>query len=356
MCQGGFFYMKKVDYIIVGFGIAGIAISEHLLRRKKSFIIFDQNTSGATRTAGGVVNPVVLKRFHAVWKAQEFLNYAEPFYHALQHRLGTSFLNETTIQRVFNNYEEQNQWIASSDQKNLAPYLEASIIQDAVANWNHIYGMGTVNGSFQIETNGLINSFQEFLKKHDSIRFGRFDYNELNFIEDQVYYQDVTANKIVFAEGIQALDNPYFPSNCLIPKKGEYITIKAPELKLSSILKASFFVIPQGNDCYKVGATFAHGDLSNECTEKGKIQLTQKMEELLKVPFEVIHQEAGMRPTVKDHRPLLGKSLEKDHVYFLNGLGSRGLLMAPLLAKQLIELCEEGISVPKDIGIHRFTS
>lgn len=348
--------MKKVDYIVVGFGIAGIALCEHLLQREKSFVVIDQNSGGATLTAGGVVNPMVLKRFNAVWKASEFLNYAHPFYKALQGRLNDSILNEIAVQRVFNSFEEQNQWMASSDQKKLAPFLEPEIVRGPQESWQNTFGMGKVRGSFQIDTKVLIDSFKEYLRQRDAILFEPFNYKSVVCAEDLVQYKNVSATCIIFAEGAAALQNPFFPKEHLIPKKGEYITVKAPQLKLQTILKAGYFIIPLANDCYKVGATFAHGDLTLDCTQSGRTELEIKLKEVLKVPFEVISQEAGMRPTVKDHRPLLGKSKEFELVYFLNGLGARGLLMAPLLAHQLIQYTEDGIEIPEEVNIHRFKS
>ena len=55
--------VKKVDYIIVGLGIAGLSLCEVLLKANKSFVVIDQGTDAATLVSGGVFNPVVLKRF-----------------------------------------------------------------------------------------------------------------------------------------------------------------------------------------------------------------------------------------------------------------------------------------------------
>jgi glycine oxidase len=64
----------EVDYIIVGLGLAGLAFVEELLEAKKSFVVFENNSQTSSLVAGGVYNPVILKRFSPVWNAKEQKN------------------------------------------------------------------------------------------------------------------------------------------------------------------------------------------------------------------------------------------------------------------------------------------
>ena len=70
----------QVDYIIVGLGLAGIAFAEELRKNNKSFLVFEDNSQNSSLVAGGMYNPVVLKRFTPVWNAKEQLEIAIPFY------------------------------------------------------------------------------------------------------------------------------------------------------------------------------------------------------------------------------------------------------------------------------------
>ena len=62
-----------IDFIIVGNGLAGISFAEIALQNNKSILVFDNNSQPSSRIAGGLYNPVVLKRFSEVWKAKEQL-------------------------------------------------------------------------------------------------------------------------------------------------------------------------------------------------------------------------------------------------------------------------------------------
>ncbi|MFL2623860.1 MAG: FAD-dependent oxidoreductase [Flavobacteriaceae bacterium] len=69
-----------------------------------------------------------------------------------------------------------------------------------------------------------------------------------------------------------------------------------------------------------------------------------------------MQQRAGIRPTVIDRRPLVGQHRVHKNLYILNGLGSRGVLVAPTVAKNLIDFIEDEIQLSKDIDINRFTT
>ena len=72
--------------------------------------------------------------------------------------------------------------------------------------------------------------------------------------------------------------------------------------------------------------------------------------------FEVEFLKNGIRPTVADRRPLVGQHETHKNLYVMNGLGSRGVLIAPSIAKDLIAHIEDDITLPKEIDINRFKS
>ncbi len=347
--------MKKVDYIVVGLGIAGISLCEQLEASGRSFIVIDAAMNTATRIAGGVVNPVVLKRINPVWKAELFYEYAKPFYLKLQQKLGKDLVQDIQIHRIFATAEEQNDWIVASDSPVLEPFLSPEIIRNNNPAIHTPFGLGAVSGSFRVDTDILLDSYRDHLLKRGELIRAKFKYEEIKHVEAGIEYDGFLARNIVFAEGAAALDNPLINTDLLIPKKGEYLIIHAPELRSGSILKGPFFIIPVGNDKYQVGATFAHGDHTFDLTSEGKQKIMKAIKKMISCDFEPVDQIAGMRPTVKDRRPLLG-SWKDDRVYFFNGLGTRGLLMAPLLSEWLLSNMESGSSLPKEIDIKRFQS
>ena len=69
-----------LDYIVVGSGLSGITVAENLLSRGKKILVFDDNSQASSTVAGGIYNPVILKRFTLAWNANEHIEKALPFY------------------------------------------------------------------------------------------------------------------------------------------------------------------------------------------------------------------------------------------------------------------------------------
>ncbi|NND63191.1 MAG: FAD-binding oxidoreductase [Flavobacteriaceae bacterium] len=345
--------MEKLDYIIVGLGIAGVTFCEQLEAAGKSFIVIDAEESNATSVAGGVVNPVVLKRITPVWKAGEFMDVALPFYKKLSSKLNANFFSETAIQRIFYSAKEQNDWMIACDSKALSPFLSAEISKNENEAVKAPFGLGSVKQCFQINTGELLTRYRTHLKDSDRLVVSEFDYAEIEKFEDHFQYKNHSAKHLVFSEGSRIIQNPHFSIEAIIPKKGEYIIFESEELQLKTILKGSYFIIPLGENKYKAGATFAHGDTSLNITDKGRDQLIEGVRKMIQCDMNVVDQVSGMRPTVKDRRPILG-SLLSDSMYFFNGLGTRGLLMAPLLSNWLFRHIEEGLELPSEVNIRRF--
>ena len=147
--------------------------------------------------------------------------------------------------------------------------------------------------------------------------------------------------------------NPYFNDLPLDGTKGELLIIKAPDLKLDVVIKSSVFILPFGKDLYKIGATYDWSDKTNTPTEAGKQELLEKLSELISCDFEIVNHFAGVRPTVKDRRPLVGTHPIHSQLHVLNGLGTRGVMLGPYLANQLFQLIEENIPLEKEIDIIR---
>jgi glycine oxidase len=342
------------DYIIVGSGLASIMFAEQLRLHNKSFIVISNRSQQASVVASGLYNPVVLKRFTATWNAATHLESALPKYIELEQLLGLKLDYVLPIHRVFNSIKEQNNWFLACDKPILTNFLNPEIIPNTNSAVKAPFGFGAVNFTGRIDTQLLIEAYREFLLKRNQYIEESFEYKDLIENPEGVVYQSLKAKHIVFTEGFGIHKNPYFKYLPLEGTKGELITIHAPTLKLESILKSSIFVIPMGEDRYLVGSTYEWTDKTNDPTQKAKTELLEKLERLIDCEFEVVNQRAGIRPTVVDRRPLVGQHPNHKNMYVLNGLGTRGVLVAPSMAKALYNSIEKNTSLSKEIDINRF--
>ncbi|NIJ44155.1 glycine/D-amino acid oxidase-like deaminating enzyme [Wenyingzhuangia heitensis] len=346
----------QVDYIIVGFGLAGMAMSKELEDHGHSFVVLDNASQVSSRVAAGVFNPVILKRFTPVWNADEQLDNLFPFYTDISKRLGGEYLTFFETLKVFKSIEDQNNWFMACDNPLLEKYMNPKIIKEEVNGIHYFEGFGQVKGTGRVLVTKVLDDYIDYLKNKDQFLEIPFLHDELEINQDTINYKDITAKKIIFAEGYGLKENPFFNHLPLTGTKGEMLFIKAPELKLTQQIKSALFVLPVGDDIYWIGATFNWNDKTLDATEKGKAELLEKLNTMIDVPYQVINQFGGIRPTVKDRRPLVGKhSIHKNLIVF-NGMGTRGVMIAPTVAKQLYQYLENNKSLPKEIDIERFKS
>lgn len=346
--------MKEVDYIVVGCGLASIAFCEQLRAHNKTFVVFDNNSQKSSVVAAGLYNPVILKRFSAVWKAKEQLGLALPLYAKIEKELDIKIDHKLQLLRRFASIEEQNLWFNAMDKPNIEPYLSTQLVKNTNSQVDADYGFGEVLKAGRIDTEQLISSYKIFLKENKYLLEVEFQYDKLQHEDNLLQYEDLTAKQIVFAEGFGVKQNPYFKSIPINGTKGEVLTVKAPDLKIDYAIKASVFIIPLQDDLYVVGSTYNWKDKTKTPTTEGREEILSKLKTFITCDVEVVEHVAAIRPTVKDRRPVVGKHPEHQNIYVLNGLGSRGVMIAPYVAKQLFNLIENNEDLDAEIDLNRF--
>ncbi|HAH55552.1 MAG TPA: FAD-dependent oxidoreductase [Flavobacterium sp.] len=343
-----------VDYLIIGSGLAGISFSEIALKNQKTILVMDNNSQNSSKIAGGLYNPVILKRFSEVGHAKEHLLIMNEFFTNLERKLNCKVDYKMPILRKFFSIEEQNNWFTASDKLNLAPFLSTQLISKKYLSIDSPFGYGEVLQTGYVDTALLLKLYREYLIKNNLFIEESFDYSLLKEESEWVSYKNIQAKHIIFAEGFGMHSNPYFNNLPLDGTKGELFIIKAPLIDLDVIVNTSVFILPLGNNLFKVGATYNWTDKTDIPTEEGKTELIERIREIINCDFEIVKHFAGVRPTVKDRRPLVGTYQKHNSIHILNGLGTRGVMLGPAMAKALFENIEYKKPLDKTIDIRRF--
>lgn len=343
-----------LDYLIVGSGLAGISFAEIAIKNNKSILLIDNKSQNSSRIAGGLYNPVILKRFSEVWNAEEQLVLMNEFYDSVEAKLQTKFNYKLPILRKFFSIEEQNNWFAASDKRNLATFLSTKIISTKYNSIDSPYDYGEVLHTGYVDTALLLDTYKNYLLNNDLLLEEFFDSTLIEFFDFGIQYKNIQARHIIFAEGFGLDKNPFFNYLPLDGTKGELFIIKAPNLNIDVIVNTSVFILPLGNDLFKVGATYNWQDKTALPTEEGKQELLERIREIITCDFEIVEHFAGVRPTVKDRRPLIGTHEERKSLHILNGLGTRGVMLGPAMAKALYDYIEDEIPLQAEINIQRF--
>lgn len=345
--------MAFKDVLIVGFGISGSTVAHRIKLAGLSFDIISDRSQTATRVAGGVINPIVLKRYKTVWRAEEFFTEALRFYQRVETLLDCPFLQQITLFKQLKTPEDCNDFVTASNQVYLSNFLSERLETPSKVVHQNILKVGRVNQIYTINLNAYLEASISYF--NSSFIASTFKHDELDFTSDGFSYNSTFYKNIVFCEGYGIINNPFFNHLPIYGNKGEYLIIKSSELQSNhASYKARYFLIPLGNDLYKFGANYQRDQLTNLPTDKIRQELAHAFEQMFSVNYEIIDQVAGIRPTVKDRKPLLGEHPSHQNMYLYNGNGSRGVLAAPQLSKNLVELMFKGYALNPEIDLKRF--
>ena len=348
----------ETDYIIVGQGLAGTILAQTFLKAGKPFIIIDEPTlSKASKIAAGLYNPVVFKRLVKSWMADELVPFMDNFYTDCETILNAQFYFKKEIVRLFAEEQEKELWLKKTTEP-VGNYLSKNIEYDFLNNivFNPL-GSANVLNAGNLDTKTFLNSFKSHFKKLNILFNEVFDYNALTISDSKIEYKNITAKKIIFCDGYKTTTNPYFSWLPFKLTKGETITIqidKSIETNFDKVVNKGVFILPIGNNQFKIGATYEWENLDENTTTKGKAELEEKLKKVLKTPYEIIDHQAGIRPTVNDRRPLIGLHPKHPALAIFNGLGTKGVMLAPYFAQHFFEHLENGKALEKEIDIKRF--
>ena len=345
--------MKKVDTIIVGMGIAGICYAETLHQNKKSFYIIDNKRTGSSKIAAGILNPTILKRYNMSWNGEEFHKNAIIFFKKIENKYKNQIIFKHDILKVFSSFSDQNNWAVASTKPVLKEFLDSKIHTKKIKGVLTEFGYGLVKKCGRISTLNLISEFKNNLK--DNYLNLDFDFSKLYSDDKKIVYGNIVAENIVFCEGYGIIRNPFFKNLPIKGSKGEFLIVKIPNLNLNQIIKrSSIFIMPLGNEIYWVGATYDNSDKKNRPTQLKKQWLIEKLESIIMESYKIIEHKASIRPSTIDRRPIIGSHPNYKNIYLLNGMGSRGILLAPTLSCWLYNHINKNSPIPKEADIKRF--
>ena len=158
---------------------------------------------------------------------------------------------------------------------------------------------------------------------------------------------------MIHCEGTAILKNDKFNFIPISSNKGEYFIIES-ELEVHFIIKKGILVLPLGNKKYWVGATYNRDNDEEVITSKGEEYLIKKMDGLFNLPYKILKKGFGFRPTIKDRRPVLGEHPDYNNEFVFNGLGTKGVSLAPFYSEMLTKYIYQYGQIEKEVDIQRF--
>lgn len=345
-----------VDYLIIGQGISGTWLSYYLQKEKKTFLLIDDNISNApSRISAGIINPVTGRRHVEVWMAKDILPFANDAYQQLGEELGITAISQKKIIEFFPSPQMRVSFLQRIEEK--AEYVYRCPEENKYSQlFNYEFGCGEISPVYTAHLETILPAWRKQLLSANYLLEEIFDISQLQFEKNGIQYKDVFASAIIFCDGSNSGNNPYFKLLPFAPNKGEVLIVKIPGLPADIIYKKGMMLVPLAEaDHWWMGSSYAwefdNADTTNEFREKAETLLRS----WLKLPFNIVDHLVGIRPATLERRPFVGVHPLHPAVGILNGMGTKGCSLAPFFARQLADHLVYGKPINPEADINRFT-
>ena len=327
----------NTDYLIIGQGLAGSLVAFELLKEGKNIIVIDgQKDNTSSKICGGMFTPISGKRMTKSKGTDELLNHAKITFTQIENFIGTKLINEKNIYAVFGSVKEQNDLTLKLSDENFSKHIN---LEPPEQNGiKQPYGAFEINGSGWIDVKKLLAGIKQKLEEKHQYISEKFNYSLLKKEDGIWHYKNIQSTNVIFCEGVNATENPFFENLPFKFCKGDVLTIKCAQLKTNHVIKKGIGILHLYDDVFKIGSTYEWNDLSETPTEAGKNALLKKLDELIDVPYTILKHEAAVRPSSITREPFVQTHHEHKNMFMLNGLGTKGVMNGPWWVKKLMEI------------------
>lgn len=359
--------MDSYDHVILGGGLAGLALASSLIRRDKRVCLIEKKHigAGASGTPLGLGNPATGRFGTKVWRAeacydavledmQEVQKHSE---HPFFKKTGVirPALTEKIVRRMQENLEKRD-W-----REGWIEWLNEDTFRQRFS------GMQVLEGGMWLPVGLTVNIGQYLKTKAEMLRSRGLQLytgqttkpkpDNGDFVirlEDKV----IRSPKVTYATGYGTQNSDYWSDIDLHPIKGQIARFKAEggyPYKASISALGYMGSLQEGE--FSAGSTYEHhfDDLNPD--EYGKDYLRKRMAKVvpgLMHKSEVIGQWSGVRMSAPNKKPVLGEHKNLPGLYLFSGLGSKGLLYSSYLGDMMAAHTEEHTDIPEELSLSRF--
>lgn len=334
--------MPPTPVTILGRGIAGAMLYEALRERGARVRVIDRPLAGsASRIAPGVVNPVALRHLAPCWRVTSMLPLAEATYRRLEKHYDRSFWHPIPLVKVFADERERVHWERASNDPTRADLLSLPRDHPGGVYLRAPFGAGVVHRCAWVDVAAFLDAQRERMLAE-------------GVLTELVDHPDSSDDRAAGNGPTIQCTGAYADPPGLVPVKGEVLTVRVPGLGVQALVHRGVFLLPVGDDLYRLGSTFAWDQVWSGPTDRARDELLVRLARITDLPVEVVGHQAGVRPTARDRRPMLGRTAADPGKIVFNGLGTRGVMLAPWCAMHLADHVLTGSPLDAEVDAARF--
>ena len=347
----------QTDFLIIGQGLTGSLLAWELIQRDCSVVVVDTGKENASLVAAGIINPITGMRFVKTPDVETLLPTAHNCYDQLSEFFGQRFYCDKPMLRIFRDEIELAHCKKRQGQASYSPYLgELATSGHAIAEFSTSFGLIEQHQTGHLLTVPLLTLLKQFFIERNSYRQDAVDYQTIQF-DSGVRWQDITAKQLIFCEGHQASQNPWFSWLPFQLVKGEILTLAHQVVLLpNAILNYGNWLIPVGSGKVRVGATFDREHINTQHSQQGKESLLNTLKTFSPglAQSAVIDHQAAIRPCTQDRYPFIGTHPQHNQITIFNGFGTKGSLQIPWYSQRFADYLLNHNPLPSSCDIQRY--
>ena len=327
------------EVLIVGQGVAGTLLAWECERAGIPFRLA-AGAEGApamvSRVAAGIINPVTGRRLVKSWRIDTALPLARAAYRGIESAWGVKVWREMRVRRIFRDERERRTGAEKTARGELAPYVVAA---ETDGLW--------IEGAARVDLPVLLAAAQEHWMRSGCWLRETID------LEAETARHDL----VVDCRGLAGALDPLWAPVPWEFSKGETLELAVANLPADVIRNSGHWLLPVGEGAAWCGATHTPGVVEATPSADARKTLEDSAAQLLGgQSCAITGHTAGVRVNLPDRHPVAGRHPRVARLGLLNGLGAKGALLAPILARQWINHLTEGVPFDAAIDVARFVT
>jgi len=344
--------------LIVGQGLAGTCLAWQLWWRGIPFLMVDRDEPlSSSKVAAGLISPITGMRLNVNWRYDLLHPEALRFYRRIERITQQRCFFPRRLVRLLWDERAQELWarrcVVPAVQAYLSPRPQVPLVDPGrvVAP----FGGFQQRHAAYVDTAAFLAASKRVFENAGCWQSGTVPPAEVTESEEGIIWAGQRFSHVVWCTGWESAGQSLWASLNHRPARGTVLRLRAELGGERRILNRGAWLLPRAD-----GTLFAGPTYELEFTEphqpsaQAVSALHEKLQGLVRVPYQVIDSQTAVRPIIQRAKVLIGPHPQHPRQVFFNGLGSKGALRAPWAARLLAEHLLDGTAIEEEIDVRRW--
>ena len=349
---------RHLDVLIAGQGIAGSLLAYHLMARGLDVCIADPGAPDGTasRAAAGILSPYTGRRYKAPGELDAMLAECHSTYQSIARTIGVTVYHPQPIWRIVQRQPELTDIERRRHERPGRELISPVQHNGLPEGMRAALGATRIDGGGQVDMETLLSGLRHWFMERESLIPEQLTAPAMTGpTGGALEWRGLRADVVVFCDGAAAFANPWWRGLPWRASRGETVDVEParPDTWPRVIVTGGKSLVPMAPGRYRIGSTYDHASQAGAPTGEAQRTLLDALPGLTDgdPTARVVGARTGIRPGSRTGNPFTGFHPAAPRIGILNGLGSRGTLHAPWLARRLAERIVDGTPLPDHVDV-----